>query len=66
MVSLVRVEFREHGFTIDAYLNKDGNQWCVLIGPDLQEGIAGFGDTPVEAIANFKHNIRNIKCCKQN
>jgi hypothetical protein len=32
---------------------RDGNQWCVLLGPDLQVGIAGFGDTPAKAIADF-------------
>jgi len=32
---------------------KDGNQWCVLYGEDLQSGIAGFGDTPRMAIYDF-------------
>ena len=27
----------------------DGNQWCAMIGPNIQEGLAGFGDTPHEA-----------------
>ena len=31
-------------------LSRDGNQWCVLFGEDLQSGIAGFGDTPHKAI----------------
>lgn len=31
-------------------IKKDGNQWCVLWGENLQEGIAGFGDTPEEAM----------------
>jgi hypothetical protein len=31
----------------------DGNQWCVLFGADLQEGIAGFGDSPTEAVFAF-------------
>lgn len=34
-------------------LKKDGNQWCVLFGKDLQEGIAGFGDTPYLAILDW-------------
>jgi hypothetical protein len=34
-------------------LFKDGNQWCVLYGENLQEGIAGFGDTPRLAIYDF-------------
>lgn len=32
---------------------KDGNQWCVLYGEDLQSGIAGFGDTPYKAILDW-------------
>jgi len=32
---------------------KDGNQWCVLLGDDLQTGIAGFGDSPLNAILDF-------------
>lgn len=34
-------------------ITKDGNQWCVLFGSDLQEGVAGFGDTPHLAILDF-------------
>lgn len=35
---------------------KDGNQWCVLWGENLQEGIAGFGDTPFKALLDFNNN----------
>lgn len=35
---------------------KDGNQWCVLYGENLQDGIAGFGDTPYLAILDFNKN----------
>lgn len=34
-------------------LFKDGNQFCVLYGEDLQSGIAGFGSTPRLAIYDF-------------
>jgi hypothetical protein len=34
-------------------LQKDGNQWCVLYGSNLQEGIAGFGASPMKAIWDF-------------
>lgn len=37
----------------------DGNQWCVLLGNNLQEGVTGFGDTPYEAVRNFNHNFHN-------
>jgi hypothetical protein len=31
----------------------DGDQWCVLLGENLAEGIAGFGDTPDAASRAF-------------
>lgn len=34
-------------------LYRDGNQWCVLYGENIQEGIAGFGDTPNKAIFDW-------------
>lgn len=34
-------------------LQKDGNQWCALLGKDLQVGVAGFGDTPYQAMGEF-------------
>ncbi|MDE4918326.1 hypothetical protein [Cupriavidus metallidurans] len=31
----------------------DGNQWCALYGDNLQDGVAGFGDSPAEAMHAF-------------
>lgn len=31
----------------------DGNQWCALYGDSLQEGVAGFGDSPAKAMWDF-------------
>lgn len=31
----------------------DGDKWCALYGKDLQNGVAGFGDSPAEATADF-------------
>ena len=31
-------------------LVKDGDSWCCLYGSNLQEGIAGFGESPYKAI----------------
>jgi hypothetical protein len=31
----------------------DGNQWCVLYGENLQDGVAGFGDSPDAASRDF-------------
>ncbi|MCK9477262.1 MAG: hypothetical protein M0R46_15200 [Candidatus Muirbacterium halophilum] len=32
---------------------KYGDMYCCLYGGDLQEGIAGFGKTPYQAIIEF-------------
>jgi hypothetical protein len=34
-------------------LSQDGNQWCALLGENLQDGIAGFGDSPADAMWRF-------------
>lgn len=34
----------------------DGNQWCALYGDNIQDGVAGFGDTPDLAYADFDRN----------
>jgi len=34
-------------------LSADGDQWCALYGENLQEGVAGFGPTPNEAMQAF-------------
>lgn len=34
-------------------LTIDGNQWCALYGENLQEGVAGFGDSPAHAMREF-------------
>lgn len=34
----------------DVTLSRDGNQWCALMGDNLQVGVAGFGDTLKEAL----------------
>lgn len=34
-------------------LARDGNMWYALFGENLQEGVAGFGETPFLAMAAF-------------
>jgi len=34
-------------------LSLDGDQWCALVGDNLQEGIAGFDSSPNLAIKNL-------------
>ena len=31
----------------------EGDQWCALYGSNLQEGVAGFGDSPTKAMWDF-------------
>ena len=35
---------------------KDGYLWCALYGDDLQSGVAGFGQSPALAMADFDKN----------
>jgi hypothetical protein len=36
----------------------DGNQYCVLYGDNIQDGVAGFGDTLIDAIWAFDKAFR--------
>lgn len=35
----------------------DGNQWCVLLGENIQEGICGFGGSLKKAIWEFSKAV---------
>ena len=37
--------------------SKDGNMFCYLYGENLQEGIAGFGETVAIAMNDFYKNF---------
>ena len=37
----------------NAKIFKDGNKYCCLLGDNLQDGIAGFGETPEKACSEF-------------
>ena len=34
-------------------LSMDGSQWCALMGENLQDGVAGFGESPDAAYRDF-------------
>jgi hypothetical protein len=34
-------------------LSIDGNQWCALYGANIQDGVAGFGESPSHAMYDF-------------
>lgn len=40
----------------------DGNQWCAVYGDDIQNGVAGFGDSPSKAMTDFDNEwVKNLK-----
>ncbi len=39
----------------------DGDEWCALHGDNLQDGVAGFGETPNLAACDFDHNWNTQK-----
>lgn len=42
-------------------LIKDGNKWSLLWGPNIQEGVCAFGDTPIIAVRCFHTAFYNEK-----
>lgn len=56
-VEEIRYYLEKHKLSADEVLikaglkpYKDGNQWCILIGDNIQDGICGFGDTIDDAL----------------
>ena len=51
------IELEEHTLfaLLKPSLKRDGNQWCVLYGENLQEGVSGFGASPHEAVEEFNN-----------
>jgi hypothetical protein len=58
-VTNIEIDFGNDGIKVMAKMYKDGDQWCVMIGENIQEGIAGFGHQTWQAIGDFKSNFRN-------
>ena len=46
-------------------LTIDGDQWCALYGKDIQDGVAGHGNTPAEAMADFDKNWNNFSAKRE-
>ena len=61
---LIASEIAMEPFTVyRPKLYPDGNQWCVLLGDNLQSGLCGFGDTPRLAVEDFNRNF-NLQTLK--
>lgn len=54
-------EFSRPFVTLRPRMFPDGTQWCALYGDNLQEGVAGFGDTPAKAAVDFDTHWLNEK-----
>lgn len=52
-ISSVEMEHMRPSVLFRPALSIDGNQWCALYGENLQDGVAGFGDSPEEAMRDF-------------
>jgi hypothetical protein len=61
MSNNIEIDFGNDQFKIQAELTIDGDQWCVGIGKNLYVGFHAFGDTPLQAITNFKDAFRNYR-----
>jgi hypothetical protein len=46
-------ELRRPSIILKPSLSIDGNQWRALFGENLQDGVAGFGDSPELAYLDF-------------
>ncbi len=40
-------------FKLKIKLFIEGNQWCCLFGDNIQDGVAGFGKSPHDAMLDF-------------
>lgn len=51
--TIIEAEWTRPSVLYRPCLSLDGDKWCALYGPNLQEGVAGFGDSPADAMAAF-------------
>jgi hypothetical protein len=47
------IERQRHSILLRPKVFRDGSQWCCLYGDNLQDGVAGFGDSPDKAMRAF-------------
>lgn len=52
-ISTANYEYTRPSVLFRPAVYPDGNQWCALYGDDLQNGVAGFGDSPALACEDF-------------
>lgn len=47
------------GYELPIKLFRDGDQWCALLGNDLQDGFCGFGDTMTDAVKELEARLNH-------
>ncbi len=52
----ISIEHQRPSVLFRPKLTIDGSQWCALYGDNLQDGVAGFGDSPAKATQDFDNN----------
>ncbi len=52
-VQAAAAEYERPSVLFRPTLSIDGDKWCALFGENLQDGVAGFGDSPAEAMYDF-------------
>lgn len=53
LADIVMMEHIRPSVLFKPQLSLDGNKWCALFGDNLQDGVAGFGDSPALAMNAF-------------
>jgi len=64
-ISEAAIEMMRPFFLLKPKVFPDGDMWCALYGENLQEGVAGFGETPAKASTQFDIEWLNSKAKKQ-
>lgn len=47
------LDMRKPSMMLEPRIFIDGNKWCALYGDNIQDGVAGFGDSPEAAYRDF-------------
>ncbi len=55
---MIAAEMQRPSVLMRPAISRDGGHWCALYGGDLMNGVAGFGDTPEDAMRDFDKNWR--------
>jgi len=52
-IQCAAAEYQRPSILLRPKISIDGTQWCALYGENLNDGVAGFGNSPAEAMFAF-------------